>query len=138
MTKYLALDLGEATIGMAHSLTGMFATNCGTIRSKNHSKKELIEQLLSYLSTNNYDVLVIGNPKHMNGSEGVRSQFSYEVKEMVAKHFPSLKIILWDERLSTKSCYQVINILDKKQDFRKQMKDELAAEVILQTYLNSL
>lgn len=138
MTKYLALDLGDATIGMAESLTGLFATNCGTIRSLNQSKKELLSKLCIYLDSHSYDVVVIGNPKHMNGDEGDRSKFSYEVKAHLEEKYRNLKVILWDERLSTKSCYNVIKDLSKKQSYRRQMKDELAAEIILQNYLNSL
>ncbi len=50
----------------------------------------------------------------------------------------SVKVILWDERLSTKSALKYLSDNNKKYDKQRALKDEVAAQIILQNYLDSL
>jgi putative holliday junction resolvase len=45
-------------------------------------------------------------------------------------------VILWDERLSTRTAMQAMSKVSEKNKTKKAKKDELAAVVILQNYLN--
>ena len=80
--------------------------------------------------------VVIGLPKHMNNDLGIRGEISIAFKESLLKELPDLNIHLWDERNSTKAAIQTLvkgNVSRKKQ---KKMKDEVAATIILQNYLD--
>ena len=72
----------------------------------------------------------------MNNDLGIRGEISIDFKEKLLKELPLLNIYLWDERGTTKQAIKTLvqgNVSRKKQ---KQKKDELAAVIILQNYLD--
>ncbi|MDF9867260.1 putative Holliday junction resolvase [Bacilli bacterium PM5-3] len=108
-----------------------------TIRFEEDAYKKACRLLKECLAKYEIECFVLGNPKHMNGDIGVSSQRSLDFKERLEKEF-SLKVVLWDERLSSvlvdKSMIEM-NLSRKK---RKKVIDEMAAINILQGYLDSI
>ncbi len=134
--KYLGLDLGSKTCGLAISdELGMFARVYDTLRFNENNYKFALESVIDICKKEKITEIVLGNPKHMNGDEGIRSQISYKFKDEIEKQ-SNLKVHLIDERLSSVTVDKVMvkgNVSRKK---RHQKKDELAAVVILQNFLD--
>ncbi len=133
---YLALDPGEATIGLAEASNEIVATHYKTLRFKNQS--EIKALLFAEIDKLNPSKIIIGNPLNMNGTSGERTNFSKNLKALINEHYPEICVILWDERLSTKMALNIYKALNLKNITFKMIKDELSAQVILQSYLDSL
>ncbi|MFU8792463.1 MAG: Holliday junction resolvase RuvX [Acholeplasmataceae bacterium] len=135
MKTYIGLDLGSKTLGIAISTSGIIANTYQTFRFKSEDYDEAISMLLDVITKEKVDVVVLGFPKHMNNDIGIRGQISQQFKEKLEQKTDA-KVILWDERLSTQSALKVMQGSHKKD--RKAKKDELAAVLILQNYLDSI
>ena len=83
------------------------------------------------------DTMVVGYPKNMNGSVGERAQSCEDFARVIGERFQQLKIVLWDERLSTVAAEKVLIDADLRRSKRKKVIDMMAAVVILQNYLDS-
>ena len=137
MKRYLGLDIGDRTIGIAVSdPLGLTAQGVETIRRKNLEKDlarlgELMEQYETHS-------LVSGYPKNMNGTEGDRCEVVKAFLEKVKKQFPDVEIALWDERLSTVAATRSLLEGDVSRKKRKKVIDKMAAVFILQGYLDRI
>lgn len=134
--KYFGLDLGEKSLGVAISESGIIASNLTTIRFKSEDYEDAVEQLLKLLNQYKIDCVVLGLPKHMNNDIGLKGQMAINFKTLLASK-SNVQVILWDERLSTKTALRILSDSNKKYDKQRNLKDEVAAQVILQNYLNS-
>ncbi len=136
MKKYLGLDLGSKTCGVAISdIMGMLARTYTTIRFKDDDYEYCAEEVVKILKLENIDTLILGMPKHMNGDVGIRGEISENFKSLVLQKM-NVNVILWDERLSTKVANNAMIAQNVRREDRKKVKDELAAVVILQGYLD--
>ncbi|WP_173362870.1 Holliday junction resolvase RuvX [Vaccinium witches'-broom phytoplasma] len=140
--SFLGLDLGEKTLGIALSESGIIANNLKTINFTQHKYEELITPLKEMIEQFNIKTIILGNPKHMNNDVGIKATISMEFQEKLQNNFPLVEVILWDERLSTVQAFQAINsskspkVSKHKQKKHKKLKDEIAAMIILQNFLN--
>lgn len=134
--RAMSLDVGTKTIGVAASdLMMMIAGGVETIRRTSPQKD--FERLTQLVKEYEVDTLVVGYPKNMNGSVGERAQMCEEFAEELRQHFPDVKVVLWDERLSTVAAEKVLVDADMRRKKRRQVIDMMAAVVILQNYLDS-
>ena len=133
--KYLGLDLGSKTLGVAVSdKTGVIASSYKIIRH-NEEYDRLLVEVKNLVQDLEIDAIVLGFPKNMNGSIGPKGELSMSFKSGLEK-IVSIPIYLQDERLSTKSATDMLiegNVSRKK---RKKVIDAVAATIILQTYLD--
>lgn len=133
--RYLGLDLGSRTLGVAVSdKTGMIANNVRIIRHDEDYDK-LVGDVSDLVREYEVDAIVLGFPKNMNGSIGPKGELSIDFKQKLESVL-SIPIILQDERLSTKSATNMLiegNVSRKK---RKEVIDSVAATIILQSYLD--
>ncbi len=135
--KYLGLDLGEKTLGVALSESGIIAHHLQTIRFYSQNFTAALEELLKIIKSYQIDIVVLGLPKHMNNDIGEKGLLAQQFKTMI-EGASSVKVILWDERLSTRSALKYLSDNNKKYDKQRALKDEVAAQIILQNYLDSL
>lgn len=134
--RAMSLDVGTKTIGVAASdLMMMIAGGVETIRRTSPQKD--FERLTQLVKEYEVDTLVVGYPKNMNGSVGERAQMCEVFTEELRQHFPDVKVVLWDERLSTVAAEKVLVDADMRRKKRRQVIDMMAAVVILQNYLDS-
>ncbi|WP_246833678.1 Holliday junction resolvase RuvX [Texas Phoenix palm phytoplasma] len=133
---FLGLDLGEKTLGIAISQFGILATNLKTIFFNKEQYHELIPFLKETIEKFDVKKIVLGYPKHMNNDIGIKANISLSFKKRIKKNFPFLDVILWDERLSTKNSLQILRNINCKKKNVNKLKDEMAAMVILQSFLN--
>lgn len=133
---YLGLDLGEVSLGIARSDTGLVATGLDTFRFKKDNYDEAALYISNYIKQEKVDVVVLGFPKHMSNEIGSKAQIAIEFKNKILKHV-DVKIVLWDERLTTKQATYLLKQAGLSTKKRSAKKDMLAAVVILQSYLDS-
>ncbi|MFI3329546.1 MAG: Holliday junction resolvase RuvX [bacterium] len=136
MKKYIGLDLGSKTCGVAISdIMGMLARTHSTIRFKDDNYEYCADEVVKILNTEGVDTVILGMPKHMNGDVGIRGEISENFKSLLLQK-TKVNVILWDERLSTKVANNAMIAANVRREDRKKVKDELAAVVILQGYLD--
>ena len=137
--KILGLDVGSKTVGIAISdLMGWTAQGLDTLRINEEQEEYGIEQLTNIIKSNNVDTIVIGLPKNMNNSIGFRGEASIHYKELILEAMPDMKVIMWDERLSTMAAERSLLEADVSRQKRKKVIDKMAAVFILQGYLDSI
>ena len=137
MKRYLGLDIGDRTIGVAVSdLLGLTAQGVETIRRKNLASD--ITRLGELMQQYETSELVSGYPKNMNGSEGERCEVVRSFIDEVKKVYPDIHVMFWDERLSTVAATRSLLEADLSRRKRKKVIDKMAAVFILQGYLDSI
>lgn len=135
--KYLGLDLGSRTLGLAISdALGMFARAYDTLRFEDDDYDYASNETINICKKEGINEIVLGNPKHMNGDEGIRSQISYDFKKKIEEK-SDIKVHLLDERLTTVRVDKAMIMGNMSRQKRHQKKDEMAAVVILQDFLDS-
>nr|WP_252861575.1 Holliday junction resolvase RuvX [New Jersey aster yellows phytoplasma] len=110
----LGLDLGEKTLGIALSQTGIIAQNLKTIFFDTHKYDQLIAPLQKIISQYQIKKIILGYPKHMNNDIGIKAKISNYFKKTLENKFGQVKVILWDERLSTVQAIQILKTNNKK------------------------
>lgn len=133
--RSMGLDVGDKTIGVAVSdLLGFTAQGITTVMRK--SLNYDLSELQKIVSEYEVHEIVIGLPKNMNGSLGPRAEIVKKFAENLSQAIP-LKIIFWDERLSTVAANRTLLEADISRKKRKAVIDKMAAVHILQGYINS-
>lgn len=135
MKRYLGIDLGSKTIGLAISESGIIAQSLTTLRFEDDQYDQAVLLIADIVKKHRIDVIVLGYPKHMNNDIGKRGLISEQVKEQLQKAL-AVDVFLQDERLSTKTALNVMIKGNTRRKKQKQKKDELAAVVILQQFLD--
>ena len=136
--KKLGLDLGDKTLGLAISdELNFLARGLDTLRFEDRDFTKPLNELLELLKKEKVDTLVLGHPKNMDGSIGVQGQTSLDFRDMILEKI-DIKIIMWDERLTSKMASNMMKSQNLKKKKRKQDIDKMAAAIILQGYLDSL
>lgn len=135
--KAIGLDLGSKTLGIAVSdVLKMIASSYETLRFEEDNYEEALELFLKATAELEFDVIVLGLPKHMNGDIGYRGEISIYFKELIEEKL-SVPVILWDERMTSIQANKVLIKADVSRKKRKQVVDKIAAVFILQSYLDA-
>ena len=134
--KYIALDLGSVTCGIAKSDTGRLAQPVKTVRFRSEDYDEAIDRILEYIREYQPDLIVMGYPLLENDDEGPRARLSREIGEIIEEE-SGIKVVLQDERNTTKDSEQFLIAANVSRKKRKKVIDQQAAVRILQYYLDS-
>lgn len=135
--RIMGLDFGSKTVGVAVS-DALLLTAQGVeiIRRKEENKlRQTLARIEALIEEYEVEELVLGLPKHMNGTEGVRAELTEEFKEKLERR-TGLPVVLWDERLTTVSADKTMMEAGIRRENRKEYVDMLAAVFILQGYLD--
>ena len=136
--RYLGLDLGSKTLGIAISdHTNMIASVYTTLRFENEDYRSLIMPLKEIIDKEKITSLVLGLPKNMNNTLGSRAEITLEFKKILEEEL-HLPVIMEDERLTSVISNNVLINANVSRKKRKQKVDGMAAVVILQGYLDRL
>lgn len=134
--RYLGLDLGTRTLGTAISdATLTIATTHETIRFNDSDYDSLIPKIKELIEEYKISKIILGFPKNMNNSIGERGQVTLEFKEKIEKSL-NIEVIMQDERLTTVEATNYMIEADISRKKRKKKVDSLAANIILQAYLD--
>lgn len=134
--RIMAIDYGDQRIGLAVSdLLGML---CGEAWTMNEWDMERAsKRIAEEAAAREVGTLVLGLPKNMDGSEGVRAEKSREFKAMLERD-SGLPVVLWDERRSSIEAHAILHAAGKKEKQHRKTVDAIAASLILEGYLGSL
>lgn len=137
--RIIGLDVGSKTIGVAVSdAMGWTAQGIDTLRINEENEDFGIDQLIKIIDEYDVDTVIIGLPKNMNNSIGPRGEASIQFKDLLQQERPELKLVMWDERLSTVGAERTLLEADVSRKKRKKVIDKMAAVFILQGYLDSI
>ena len=133
--RVLALDLGKRRIGLALSdELGLTAQGLPTLeRTK---IREDLARLSELASEKNVSLLLIGNPMHMSGREGRQAEHAREFGARL-QTATGLPVEFWDERLTTVQAQRVLRESGVSIEKRARAVDQLAAVILLESYLDS-
>lgn len=135
--RIMGLDFGSKTVGVAVS-DALLLTAQGVeiIRRKEENKlRQTLARIEELIVEYEVEEIVLGLPKHMNGTEGVRVELTEEFKEKLERR-TGLPVVFWDERLTTVSADKTMMEAGIRRENRKEYVDMLAATFILQGYLD--
>jgi putative Holliday junction resolvase len=116
-------------------LSGFLASPYSTIRFQSDDYQNALDQLMPILEKEKITVIVLGLPKHMNGSLGESADRSLYFKEELELR-TSIDVVLEDERLSTVAAQKSMLMAEMNRQKRKTSIDQMAATFILQGYLD--
>ena len=134
--RYLGLDLGTKTLGLSISdTTFTVASTLKTIRFNENDFNSLIPELKEIVKEYEIKKIILGFPKNMNNTIGDRGRTTLEFKNLLEKEI-NIDVILQDERLTTVEATNYMLEADISRKKRKKKIDSLAANIILQTYLD--
>lgn len=131
--RIMAIDYGDAHTGIAISDSlGFGAGTAETIDSRNQDI--VVQQLEKYIAEYGVEELVLGYPKNMDGTLGVRAEKSEALAQRLRSE-TGLKVTLWDERRTTVDAHRILSEAGKHGKKRKKVVDAVAATLILEGYL---
>ena len=133
--RIMAIDYGEARIGLAVSdLTGMICGEAWTMNEWNMERAA--QRIFEEAKLRDVGTLVLGLPKNMDGTEGVRAEKSREFAKLLTEA-SGLPVVLWDERRSSIEAHAILHSVGKKEKQHRKTVDAVAASLILECYLGS-
>ncbi|WP_411844235.1 Holliday junction resolvase RuvX [Salinicoccus sp. HZC-1] len=136
--RTLGLDVGTKTVGVALSdALGWTAQGLTTLKIDTESGIFGIDEVVDIVNENDVSTIVVGLPKHMNNSIGESGERSIHYSKLLEKKLPDVKILLWDERLSTAGAERTLLEADVSRKKRKAVIDKMAAVFILQGFLDN-
>lgn len=129
----LAVDYGDARTGVAVcDKFEMLASPVSVIHEKNAEK--LAEQIAEIATQKHAEQIVLGLPKNMDGSEGFRAENCRAFATILSEK-SGLPLAFQDERLTTVSAHNALNLTDTRGKKRKEIVDAVSAVIILEDYL---
>lgn len=129
----LGVDLGKTRTGLAVCDKGeSFAFPRGII--KEYNREKLFSKIAAEAQKEGAELIVVGLPRNMDGSEGFKAEESREAAEKL-KALSGLPVALWDERCTTVLAHQSLHLNGKNAKNSKDVVDTVAATLILEDYL---
>jgi putative Holliday junction resolvase len=133
--RAIGLDVGDKTVGIAASdELGITAQGLPTLRRTN--LRADLAALLEVAREREATHFVVGLPLNMDGSEGPRAEVSRKLGDALGEA-SGLVVAYWDERLTTAAAQRVLLEADVSRAKRRQVVDKLAAQLILQGWLDA-
>ena len=134
--RIMAIDYGDARIGLA--VSDETATLCGeawTLSERNMERAA--DKIVSEATTRGVSRLVLGYPKNMDGTLGVRAEKSETFKKALEERC-DIPVTLWDERRTTVAAHEILHANGKKMKKHRESVDAVAASLILEGFLGTL
>ncbi len=135
--RILGLDFGSKTCGVAISdPLEITAQGLEIIRRKDENKlRQTYARIEEIVKEYGVEIIVLGLPKNMNNTEGERVSKTIDFKSNLERR-TGLAVELWDERLTTVAADRIMMEAGIRREHRKDYVDMIAAELILQGYLD--
>lgn len=133
MKRIMGIDYGDARTGVAISdLLCSIIGSTTVVPSRNREKA--IANIVRMVKENEVGLIVVGLPRNMDGTEGVRAQLCREFAEEL-KIATGLPVEMWDERRTTVEAHNILSQHNYHGQKRKNTVDAVAASLILEGYL---
>ena len=132
--RILAVDVGRVRIGIAVSdELGLLAHPVKTIPAS----RDAVKQIGEIAREKDVERVIVGLPRHMNGSMGEAAAEALAFAEQLRKLL-TCEVVAWDERLTTVAANRALRDGGKKTRDSREIVDQVAAQMILQGYLDGL
>ncbi len=136
MGRTMALDLGAKRIGAAISdELGLTAQPLTSLPRR--PGRGPLEDVAALARTHGAERIVVGLPLSLNGSEGPAARRTMNFVRLLRQVVP-LPVETWDERLTTVAAQRALRAVEMRPSRRKKVVDIVAAQLILQSYLDHL
>ncbi|MEZ4460442.1 MAG: Holliday junction resolvase RuvX [bacterium] len=137
MAKIMALDVGTRRIGVAVT----DADRTFALPSEVVDASRCFEHVIERLTEEDFDTVVIGLPVDLKGREGAASKrsrsFKASLEAKLAEHNMDIAVELVDERLTTVMANHLLDEAGVRGQKRKEQVDAIAAQQILEAFLDS-
>jgi putative Holliday junction resolvase len=136
MGRILAIDYGQKRVGLA--VTDPLRITANVLDTI--AVHELMKYLVSYLTKEKVDIIVVGQPLQMNGLQSESMKFINPFINALKKKFPDTELVMFDERFTSVLAHKTMLDagLNKKNRQNKGLVDRISATIILQGYLESI
>ncbi|HNX68585.1 MAG TPA: Holliday junction resolvase RuvX [Candidatus Omnitrophota bacterium] len=135
MGGVLGLDFGEKRIGVAFVAEGTTIAFPLTV-IPNKGRGQVLQEIKKIVLEKKIGKIVAGLPVTMKGEVGIAAEKITKEVEWFRTQL-AVPVVLWDERLSSKEVERVLIEADVRRDRRKEIIDQLAAQRILQNFIDS-
>ena len=133
MYKIMGIDYGDARTGVAISdLLCSIVGSTYVVPSRNREKA--MTDIVNLAKENQVGEIVVGLPRNMDGTEGVRAELCRAFAEQL-KEATGLPVAMWDERRTTVEAHNILSQHNYHGKKRKNTVDAVAASLILEGYL---
>ena len=134
----MGLDYGSRTVGVALSDELLITAQAKEIirRKEENKLRRTLARIEELITTYGVEKIVLGLPVNMDMTPSERSQLCLEFKDRIERR-TDVPVIMWDERLTTVAADDIMDELGIKGRERKEYVDMIAAQVILQDYLDN-
>jgi putative pre-16S rRNA nuclease len=133
--RCLGIDFGSSRIGIATSDDlGMLAHPLETIPNDS----EFLSRLQKIVLEKGVSRIVVGIPRNMDGSYGPSAEKAKLFLSQLKSEFPGVQLIAWDERLTTVEAQRLLHAAGRDVKKSRPIIDQVAAQVLLQSYLDSV
>jgi len=131
----MGMDFGTKRIGIAIS-DELMLTAQGIDSLERKVLKSDLEEILRIVRENNVAEIIVGLPLNMNGTYSAKTKETIEFIEELSKVI-KVPVKTWDERLTSMQAERFLISAGVSRAQRKKVTDKLAAQIILQSYLDS-
>lgn len=130
--RALGVDFGTERVGLALSdEIGMLATPLEVVPAK-----EALARIVAVITERQVGTVILGMPRNMDGSYGPSAEAARRFGETLRARTPA-RVEYWDERLTTRSVERMLVDADVSRKRRREVVDKLAAQLILQSWLDA-
>lgn len=134
--RVLGLDVGSKTIGIAVAdPTGLIASTHSVLARRGHTADAA--SIAAIVRTTEASAIVVGLPLELDGTEGHRARLVEAFVRVLTAACPDTTIHRWDERFSTSAAQRTLLSADVSRAQRRRVVDALAAQFILQGWLEA-
>ncbi len=138
MPRKIGLDLGSKSLGIALSDSlNIIAQGKENFRFAEREWTAAIKKIKEYFEEYDIDTIVLGYVTYSSGDKSETTYMIEEFKSILEKEF-NVPIIYIDEANTTKKAHEIMISANVSRAKRKQHKDKLAAQLILEDYLSRL
>jgi putative holliday junction resolvase len=136
MARILSLDVGEKRIGIAVSDPNGIIAQGVKVYSTSGSRTKDVAEINEVVREFTPALIVIGLPKNLDGSLGPKAKEIMRFADSV-RAVTGVPVDLWDERFSTDEAHRIFDMAEIKRKKRRGSIDMMAAQIILQGYLDA-
>lgn len=134
--RKMGVDYGDRRIGIALSDPLCIISSPYEVY-QNRGEEDAIKHLDQIIKENNVDEIAFGLPLNMDGTEGERAKLHRAFGERLAS-YSGVKVHFIDERLTSAEAEDILISSGVRREKRKELIDKIAAQLILQTFIENL
>ena len=136
--RIMGLDYGSKTVGVAISDELLLTAQAKEIirRKEENKLRKTLARIEEMIQEYGVERIVLGLPLNMDQTPSERSQLCLEFKDKIERR-TGIPVVMWDERLTTVEADEIMDEAGIKGRDRKEYVDMIAAQIILQDYLDN-